>query len=124
MEVGDPKMTYAHIQIAILSKEAFLHASREQLGTWLLLYAYCATQENSGRIRNCLNWAPATWYAVTRSDRPGDSPIWVWHDNDLVLIGYDIENQKRSQKMRKGGIAGARKRWNIHPDIQHNEPEL
>lgn len=110
-------MTYLHIHIPIITEEAFLHASREELGTWLLLQAYCATQENAGRIRNCRNWAPSSWYAIIRSDRPAESPIWIWHDDDLVIVGYDLENQKRAQKMRKGGKLGAKRRWNVSPSI-------
>lgn len=97
-------MTYLYIQIALMNGESGLHATPEEFGTWVLLYAYCAQHENSGRIRNCRNWAPMTWALVTRGTTPKDHcPLWRWHGDDLVLVGYDLANQDLAQRKRAGG---------------------
>lgn len=116
-------MTFVYIHIPILTSEPFLHASREQIGTWLLLYSYCASHENGGRIKNCRNWAPSTWNKITGGDTPSECPIWLWHDDDLVVVGYDRKNEALAQKKRKGGIKGAKRRWNISPEITHKLTE-
>lgn len=108
-------MNHLYIQIKILSTEPFLHASAEQIGYWLQLYAYCATQENGGRIQNCRNWAPATWLRIMGRDTPGECSLWVWHDDDLLLIGYDTANERLAQRKREGGKKGSQRRWSINP---------
>ncbi len=104
-------MTYLHIHIPLLFTEPFLHASREQTGTWLMLYAYCAEQENSGRIKNARQWAPATWARVIGTDTPGDCPLWHWNGDDFILHGYDCGNQDLAQRQRKAAKTGAKARW-------------
>lgn len=116
-------MNFLYIHLSVLTTEPFLHASREQLGTWLLLYAYCASHENGGRIKNCRNWSPATWSRVIGSDTPSDCPLWFWHNEDLVIVAYDKENQDLVQRKRKGGKKGAQRRWNVSPEAMTGDAQ-
>lgn len=94
-------MNWINIRCETLGSEAFLHSSREQIGTWLLLMKYCHEQENKGVIQNARNWPPGTWMRIIGSDTPVElCPLWLWRNDDLVLYAFDRDKQFEVERRR------------------------
>lgn len=112
-------MNWLNIKTELVQSEDFLHSSSEQIGRWLQLMCYCATQENGGTIRGARHWAPATWIRITGSDTPGDSPLWHWHDEHLVVHHYDREKEIEIRRKRAGAKKTNSVRWSRKPDTEN-----
>lgn len=105
-------MVYLNLHLPTLESEAFLHASREQIATWLLLMAYCAKQENGGVIKGAKQWAPATWFLVIRADTPHESStLWTWKGDNLVVLHYPQKQEFIIQHRRAIAHNASKKRW-------------
>ena len=59
-------MDWLNIHRSTLSAEAFLGCEPVQRATWLCLLAYCADQENGGKIEGAEEWGDRKWQQVVR----------------------------------------------------------
>lgn len=108
-------MIWLNFKIHEVHNEAFIHASREEIGTWFLLACYCAEQENMGRIKNCRNWSPATWARVTGADRPSDtSTLWTWNGLHLDVHFYPRAQECKLVNQRVRLKIARENRWSPH----------
>jgi hypothetical protein len=94
----------------------FIGAEPVERATWVCLLAYCAEQENGGRIENCAGWGDRRWMqtcGITLEEVQANSELWFWQNGDLLVAKYPIddENKVKARKVagRKGGAAKALK---------------
>ena len=75
--------------------------------TWLSLLAYCAKQENSGRIANCRSWGNDTWAQIAglrKAEVHTPCGLWEWDGDDVVVWGYPFTIKRF---VRSGGVLSA-----------------
>lgn len=105
-------MIWLNFKIPEVHNEAFIHATREEIGAWFLLVCYCGEQENMGKIRNCRNWAPATWARIIGTDRPSDHcSLWRWRGDHLDVLFYPREQECRLVNQRVSAKIARDRRW-------------
>jgi hypothetical protein len=106
-------MEWLNIKNSTLDKREFAAAENTERGTWLMLFRYCAGQENGGRIKNCRLWNERDWLAlrVTKAEISRKTPLWTWENDDLVLWEYPKEKEREVKRKRHGGRLTALKRW-------------
>jgi len=111
-------MIWLNIEISQLHDEVLSGASPEELGIWLRLMAYCASQENGGTIMNCIGWTDRQWWVaagISREELEGlKSRLWTWSGSQVGVLwvyGYPKDQEALMKAKREGGKKGARKRW-------------
>ena len=62
-------MRYLNLDLGKLKGEKFAVSDLEEIGTWLLLSAYCATVENAGVIKGAKKWSDRQWIATPSQER-------------------------------------------------------
>lgn len=110
METSD-EMDWLNIHRSTLAAEQFLGCDPVQRATWLCLLAYCADQENGGRIEAADTWGDRKWQQVVRvtRDEVHDScPLWSWENGALVVWAYPIEKEAEVRRNRENGKTGGR----------------
>jgi hypothetical protein len=89
---------------------AFMGSDRCDQAVWLLLIAFCADQENGGRIVGCRKWKPHAWLptvGVSFDEVDHECDLWLWDGDDLIAHGYSIETEEKTRTLReRGRIAG------------------
>jgi hypothetical protein len=115
-------MEYINVHSTTLRSEAFSDASKAQRGVWLTLMAFCAAQENGGRIRNCRGWDDRKWIRqadVTLEEIQEPCALWSFKVNDddtqdLIVEFYPKDKEAMVRHNRRigkvGGNAKAAKR--------------
>jgi len=91
----------------------FSESGFEQIGAWVYLMTYCATQENGGRIEGAKGRKDAFFdrsLKVSRTILEQESQLWTWEKEDLVVSFYSIEAERNYQKKRESGQRGGKKR--------------
>lgn len=110
-------MEYLNLKMSALGDIRYLGSPPLVRATWLNLLAYCARQENGGRIEDCQHWGDHTWAQIAglkKREVHAASRLWEWQETALVVWGYPIENQRvceiRRAIGRTGGIASGSSR--------------
>jgi hypothetical protein len=105
-------------------KRVFLHTADLLDGAWLALpaslrgfeiqlQAYCAAQENGGRITRAKRWGTSQWLMTL--GRGGNAKVVAalasaglveWDGDDLIVFRYDRDAEEGYQKRRENGRAG------------------
>jgi hypothetical protein len=97
-------MKYANIDLAVFDQREFLEATHEQIGIWLLLYRYCATQENNGIIVSSKDWPDSHWkrlFNCTREQVHPECPLWRFTiAGALIIEFYNSKAQEFAQRRR------------------------
>ena len=104
-------MDWLNIHRSTLSAEAFLGCEPVQRATWLCLLAYCADQENGGRIEGAEEWGDRKWQQVvriTKSEAHDVCPLWSWSDGILTVWAYPVEKEEEVRRNRANGGKGGR----------------
>lgn len=108
-------MHFLNLKIPQLEQGAYAAASNEEIGIWVRLSAFCATQENGGKIRGCRDWNDRQWMvaaALSQADVVRESKLWKFDAaGNLLVLDYPVKQEAVQQAKRKGGKAGAQKRW-------------
>ena len=102
-------MEYINIKLETLGDIRFVGARPVMRATWLSLLAYCAKQENSGRIANCRSWGNDTWAQIAglrKAEVHTPCGLWEWDGDDVVVWGYPLHNQEVCQVRRRVGRGG------------------
>jgi hypothetical protein len=122
-------MQFLNLFIPDLRSEHYLGSEPTDRATWLNLMAFCAEQENSGRIVGCAQWKNRMWEqlcGVTKDEVSRESSLWVWEGDDLLPWNYPTEKEaivKRKRTIGKlGGKASgkARREPNASPNGEPN----
>lgn len=110
-------MNWLNIEIKTIRCPEYVGSEPVDRATWINLLAYCAEQENGGRIESCRDWKDRRWQqtcGVTREEVLHDCDLWRWESNDLIIWEYPVakENEVKSKRNggKNGGIASGKSR--------------
>jgi len=104
-------MDWLNIHRSTLAAEQFLGCEPIQRATWLCLMAYCADQENGGRIEGAAEWNDRKWQhvvRVTKSEVSESCPLWSWDGGAVVVWAYPTEKEAEVRRNRENGGKGGR----------------
>ena len=104
-------MDWLNIHRSTLAAEQFLGCEPIQRATWLCLMAYCADQENGGRIDGASEWGDRKWQhvvRVTKSEVSEACPLWSWEGDAVVVWAYPAEKEAEVRRNRENGCKGGR----------------
>ena len=104
-------MDWLNIHRSTLSSEEFLGCEPVQRATWLCLLAYCADQENGGRIADSASWGDRKWQqvvGVTREEVMDECALWSWDEGDVTVWAYPVEKEEEVRRNRHNGGKGGR----------------
>ncbi len=108
-------MNYVNTETAKLNSAPMNGATHEQLGVWVRLLAYCAAQENGGKIEGARDWTARQWITSTAVEMEcvkAESPLWHFGARGvLVIVNYPLDQQNACQKQRESVRNANRKRW-------------
>lgn len=99
-------MQFLGIDLATLTTPEFLDASNAQLGLWLKLNAYCASQENGGIILGAEAWSDQRWtrlIGVGVVELRVESPLWFFRSGSLMVTGYNLKQEEKMRQVRRAG---------------------
>lgn len=99
-----------HIARTLRSPEV-IGSSPAERGTWLMVMAYCAEQENGGRLAGGAAWKDRQWQqacGVTLREIQSATRLFTLEGDDVVVRLYPVEKQKVVQQNREIGRAGGR----------------
>ena len=91
----------------------FSESDFEQIGAWVYLMTYCASQENGGRVQGAKGRKDAFFdrsLRVSRAILEQESQLWAWAGEDLLIHFYSLEAEQNYQKKRESGQKGGKKR--------------
>lgn len=104
-------MDWLNIHRSTLATEQFLGCEPVQRATWLCLMAYCADQENGGRIEGASEWGDRKWQQVvrvTKGEVSESCPLWSWDGGAVVVWAYPVEKEAEVRRNRENGGKGGR----------------
>ena len=104
-------MNYLNIHTDILRGVEFIGADPVERATWLALLGWCATQENSGTIKECKNWKSRQWQqlaGVTEDEVKTTSELYGFEGENLVVKFYPVESEAAVKSKREKGKLGGR----------------
>jgi hypothetical protein len=107
-------MEWLNLHSSVLHSPEAVGEDPVNRATWVWLLAYCATQENGGRIAGCAAWGDRRWQQscqVTLEEVRRESLLWRWDGDDLVLRHYPQWKEDEIRAMRQGGREGNLRRW-------------
>ncbi len=96
-------MEWINVHVRTVTAEEFLMATDVQQAQWLRLLAFCATQENLGRIKNARALPERLWArmaGLTSADVLAECSLWSWDGDDLVLEFYPHGQQEKLNNLR------------------------
>jgi hypothetical protein len=112
-------MEWLNIHRRTVKGEMMQDASASAVRAWLFLTAYCARQENGGRIAGAKGWGERKWLRMTglavEEVQQGDG-LWHWEGEDLVVEFYQLDQEALVRAKRRAGRAGGRRRaenWKV-----------
>jgi len=109
---------YVSLNVAGLLAGDFLRHPEGVRARWLQLVAYCAQQENGGRIEGAGSWPPRVWMNIGVGNRKAlDSVLAAglarWDRDALEVVGYPVDIQEKVVARRNQAKTSARIRWSV-----------
>lgn len=104
-------MKYLNLELVHLRSSEYLGSDPLDRATWLCLLAWCADQENGGRIAGAGRWKDRRWQqlvGVTEDEVRRPSELWTWTDDDLEVAFYPREQEAATKARRSNGALGGR----------------
>lgn len=102
-------MEWLKLDLRNLRSPAYIGSEPIARATWLNLMAYCAEQENGGRIVDCSEWKDRMWQqlvGVTLEEVRIDCPLYRWEDGDLIVAHYPTDTESMIKARREAGRKG------------------
>ena len=100
-------MNWLNLEIRMLRAPAYMGSNPTERATWLNVLAYCAQQENGGRIEDAALWKDRQWQqmcGVTRREVTRPSKLLTWDGQDLVVWAFPLQKQKEVQARRRVAV--------------------
>lgn len=107
-------MNWLNIHLATLRSPAYLGSTPVERATWLQLLAYCADQENGGRIAGAASWKDRQWQqtcGVTAREVRSASRLVMIEGGDVRVAHYPLEQEAEMKSRREKGREAANRRW-------------
>lgn len=102
-------MDWINIHTSTLDSPEFVCCDPTRRATWLMVFRFCAGQENGGRIVGAKAWGDTTWQQMARvrlREVRAESTLWGWDGDDLILLFYPTEKECEVREKRRGGTLG------------------
>lgn len=113
--MADEKSALDFVAVPMALREELADAPMEMVGMALMLALYCGMQCNGGVIAGARQWSSRQTLirvGLTRiptEDAPG---LWRWQGDDLHVLLYSVEHERRTVARRKAGRDAIAARWN------------
>jgi hypothetical protein len=107
-------MNWLNIKLSTLRSPAYLGSNPVERATWLQLLAYCADQENGGRIAGAASWKDRQWQqtcGVTAREVRAASRLVAIEGEDVRVAHYPLEQEAEMKSKREKGRDAANRRW-------------
>lgn len=105
-------MNWFKVEIAQVNGPPFTEAEDDELGTWLRLYAYCAEQENGGRIAGAKRMSARAMMRALGVDaetlQQSPETLWRWDGDDLLIEGYNHAQEEKCRSLRERAATGGK----------------
>lgn len=114
MVMAEEKSALEFVAVPMALREVLADAPMEKVGMALMLALYCGLQCNGGVIAGARLWSSRQTLIrvglsrVPDEDEPG---LWEWRGDDLHVLLYSVEYEKRTIARRKAGRAAIETRW-------------
>lgn len=102
-------MKWLNIEISSLRAPEYVGSDPTERATWVNVVAYCAEQENGGRVAGAREWKDRQWQqtcGVTRREVDAAGKLLIWHGDDLCVWNYPLEQEEIQRAKREGGRSG------------------
>ena len=106
-------MHWLNLHIPQLRSDECIGAEPVARATWVWVMAYCAEQENGGRVVGGASWKDRQWQqacGVTRDEVMGAAPLIRVERDDIVVHGYPKDKEAEVRAKRENGKRGGRPR--------------
>jgi hypothetical protein len=107
-------MHWLNINLTTLRSPAYLGSTPVERATWLQLLAYCADQENGGRIAGAARWKDRQWRlicGVSAREVRAASRLVAVEGEDVRVVFYPLEQEAEMRARREKGRDAANRRW-------------
>lgn len=105
-------MEFLNLPSQVTRTDEYADAEPVQRATWFSLLCYCASMENSGRIKDCRGWKSRKWEqmtGVTQEEVMSTCSLYSWDGNDLVVCFYPLDAERKVQSRSTAGRLGGLK---------------
>jgi len=102
-------MNWLNINLTTLRSPAYIGSGPVQRATWLQVLAYCADQENGGRIRGAAAWKDRQWQqtcGVTAREVRASGKLITFHRRDVRVAFYPLDKEALVISNREAGRRG------------------
>jgi len=101
------------MRVANMRAPEYTGCNMVERATWWHLNAYCAEQENGGRICGCRSWGDNRWQQAAqlkKAEAHHPCPLWSWDGEDLVVWRYPSDQEESFHAKREGNSLGGQSR--------------
>lgn len=119
-------MEWINLHTSVIDSAEFMTAEPVDRATWLCLQRYCVGQENSGRILGAKGWTDRIWLqmcGVSLREVTRSCGLWAWDGDDLTVTFYNIESEKKVQRLRGQAASAGHASWQKRSSPQ-GEPSV
>ena len=102
-------MEWLKLDLRTLRSPEYIGSEPTARATWLNLLAYCADEENGGRIVGCEEWKDRMWQqlaGVTHEEVRESSELFTWDGSDLIIWNYPSNTENLVKTRREAGRRG------------------
>lgn len=117
-------MNWLNIRLATLRRSEYIGSDPTSRATWLNIAAYCAEQENGGRISGSKTWKCRQWQqtcGVMLNEINGADKLLTWDGEDLVVWNYSVEKEEEVKAKREAGKVGGNRSGEARTKKAFNE---
>lgn len=102
-------LTWLNIRLSALRSPEYIGSDPVARATWFNLVAYCAEQENGGRIVGAKKWKDRQWQqtcGVTLAEVDAAPHLLKWDGDDIAVWNYPAEKEAEVRIKREAGHVG------------------
>lgn len=114
MIMAEEKSALEFVAVPMALREGLADAPMEKVGMALMLALYCGLQCNGGVIAGARLWSSRQTLirvGLARIPLEDEAGLWEWHGDDLHVLLYSVEYEKRTIARRKAGRVAIETRW-------------
>lgn len=102
-------MNWLNVRLSTLRAPEYVSSEPTARATWWNALAYCAEQENGGRIVGARKWKDRQWQqtcGVMVAEVDSAPELLKWDGDDLVVWNYPVEKEEEIRVKREAGKVG------------------
>ena len=112
--MSDEKSALEFVAVPMALREQLADAPMEQVGMALMLALYCGLQCNGGVIAGARLWSSRQTLVrvgLTRIPTEDAAGLWEWQGDDLHVLLYSTEYERKTLARRRAGREAIAARW-------------